>query len=334
MTDTFIQQLPNIDNNVYYTSDYKPFETQIKTLNINNYITTTTSNNNNNKLLSNNEYCFYGFDSYDIESVYDSFNNNNNSITQTSTNTLESDENINNNLFYDISGNTTLESSLSNDTHFKISPSFIQNSFSKKSQSHSQQVVEPTLNPLESHRPEQFTILTPKPLHLNDLYCPLLYTENLTYEQYLRSNECINRPNCSNKRKDKKRDKKKHKRKCINILSSFSDYSSIFPPIEGKLSKCEKKLTVKKPNNLQNTISTHHKLPSEQNNYSLAYPPLDSDFVTIIGNNLNRYTTNLIDETTCSDSNNKPKYGNNTNQDILDKIRLQEVSYRFSKSYF
>lgn len=314
MTDTFIQQLPNIDNNVYYTSDYKPFETQIKTLNINNCTTTTTSNNNN-KLLSNNEYCFYGFDSYDVESVYDSFNNNNN-------------------LFYDISSNTTLESSLSNDTHFKISPSFIQNSCSKKCQSHSQQVVEPTLHPSESYRPEQFTILTPKPLHLNDLYCPLLYTENLTYEQYLRSNECINRPNCSNKRKDKKRDKKKHKRKCINILSSFSDYSSIFPPIEGKLSKCEKKLTVKKPNNLQNTISTHHKLPSEQNNYSLAYPPLDSDFVTIIGNNLNRYTTNLIDETTCSDSNNKPKNGNNTNQDILDKIRLQEVSYRFSKSYF
>ncbi|KAK5958960.1 uncharacterized protein PWA37_003637 [Arxiozyma heterogenica] len=398
MTDTFILQLPDIDDKVYYIPEFKQCETPITTLNIAGATTeknkisdsnssSSCSDSNSSDFLSTNDSFYYGFDYYDVESIYDSYSSITNTTTKTK-NTIMMDINNNNNLFYDKS--FSLESSLNIETHVKYLSPYIQNSFeddcadisTKKTQFQTLPIID-SLTPSFEGCPQQFTIFSPAPLRSNDIYCSLLQTENLTYEQYLRSNEYNNEKNivtngcqCGNdydftsyyskdclkrsnsKRKNKKRDKKyKKKYLDLDILSTFSNYSSLFSKNDQKNTKIKKEISSDKNadnkkykkniekishNNIKenrlilkgsDSQKTENKLSNNVNS-NLNYCSFDFNFITIIETKLNRYNTKTLGRLINSDSKNPENSIHNTNQDIMDKIRLQEVSYRFSKSYF
>ena len=397
MTDTFILQLPDIDEKVYYIPEIEQYETPVTTLNVddittikNKSVTNNSSSSscssvsNSSNFLSNSESFYYGFDFYDVESIYDSFG----SITNTTTKIKQStyvtetnNNNNNNNLFHD--KNFTLESSLNVQTQFKLSPSYFQNTIennctnisTKRCQSQTQSIVE-SLTPSSEYYPQQFTILSPTPLRSNDMYCPLLHTENLTYEQYLRSDE-FNNEKCviakdfqnnasydfnyyyyyysnkllksSNTKRKSKKKAKKYKKRYLDILSTFSNYSSLFSKCDQKNTKIKKDYKKHKENinkvsrnNIVEEKLTLRELEVQNENKNVSinvnnnqeYCPFDIDFVTTIENKLNRYNTKAPDKIVSSDSKTPDSNIHNNNQDILDKIRLQEVSYRFSKSYF
>ena len=130
----------------------------------------------------------------------------------------------------------------------------------------------------------------------------------------------------------------------LSSQSSFSTYSSLFSNTDHLQTQENNKREKYKPLNHTLVLENDESLESDsdiediillpanknlqqkqaqQKTYNAKdYFPLDFQFITIIENKLNRYMANDL------------AYNLSTNQDILDKIRLQEISYRFSKSYF
>ncbi|CAL9734307.1 hypothetical protein MOSE0_E03048 [Monosporozyma servazzii] len=219
---------------------------------------------------------------------------------------------------YNTNTNTQYNSSFSqDDLNFPFSPSYIQEieydyTFPNKTITVDKTAAAHSAIEIQPH------VIVPLPKHQADSYCPILNDDNISYEQYLKSNAFNSIIEVSHN---------------VNVdvdvsssSSSFSTYSSLFSnnnnnnkPVQRQDNDNDNDNETMDIDNIESVESPDSDiddiilLPNAKNNNNDIYFPLDFQFITIIENKLTRYSSN--------------------NQDMIDKIRLQEISYRFSKTY-